>query len=384
VSPPPNPPAGFWTPDSVAAALLEEPYRFGFFQAVRVLARLFPERRRVGMDAVPEEEIVRFGVRASLVFPPSEIYDLQSETRPGHPLRLVIAFMGLTGPAGALPRVYTELLLERIRKKDYTLHDFLDLFNHRLISLFYRAWEKTHFWLNYETAEIVGRHDYADSPERYRAFVTEVRPQLDIFSQALLDLTGMGFPGLRYRRTVRDRLAPRTTVTDGTVRYFAGLLAQQHRSAVGLEGMLQDSCGVPATVLQCVGQWLRLDRENQTRLRRGGNAELGTSAMAGDRFWDVQGKFRIQLGPLTYRQFEQFLPVGSGFRRLRDLARLYAGAQFDMDLQLRLRAAEVPSCRLCVAEERGPRLGWNTWIRSGAFTRDADDAILRLEDEPLG
>jgi type VI secretion system protein ImpH len=342
---------------------------------------MFPGRRRVGGDTAPDEEAVRFGVRASLVFPPSEIYALDQPAAGGGPLRMTIAFLGLTGPAGALPRGYTEVLLDRIRLKDFTLRDFLDLFNHRLISLFYRAWEKNRFWLGCERAEIVGRRDYADSPERYRAFVTEVRPPLDVFSQALLELAGMGPPSVRYCRTVRERLAPRSTVADLTVRYFAGLLAQQQRSSVGLEGMLQDYFGVPAMVLPCIGQWLPLEADNQTELRRGGNTELGVSAIAGSRFWDVQGKFRIRLGPLTYRQFETFLPAGTAFRAVRDLARLYAGAQFDMDLQLQLRAEEVPWCQLRRDGAVRPRLGWNTWIRRGTFTRDADDAILRLEDD---
>jgi hypothetical protein len=108
---------------------------------------------------------------------------------------MVVAFMGLFGPSGALPRFYTELILDRARNRDRTLQDFLDLFNHRLISLFYRGWEKYHFWIGYERAEMAAEQDALSSdPSRHRSFVTEVRPRLDRFSQCLLDLPGLGVP----------------------------------------------------------------------------------------------------------------------------------------------------------------------------------------------
>ena len=289
---------------------------------------------------------------------------------------MTVAFMGLTGPSGALPRHYTELVIDRLRHKDRTLRDFLDLFNHRLIALFYRAWQKNRFWIGYERADMI-RERYRDDPSQYRAFVTEIRPRGDLFSQCLLDLSGMGPPALRYRSSVRTELRPRTTVADLTMRFYAGLLAQQHRSAIGLEGILQDFFDVPMHVIQFVGQWLLLEEANQTQMVERGNTQLGVTAMAGQRFWDVQGRFRIRVGPLTYAQFQDFLPSGTAYRKLGDLARLYAGLAMDIDTQLVLKAEEVPWCQLSPAA--GPRLGWNTWVRCSGLARDADDAILTLE-----
>jgi type VI secretion system protein ImpH len=358
--------------------LREEPYRFNFFQAVRILERLRSDHARVGSDAETGDECVRFGSMLSLVFPPSDIAELRPPVDVGKPPQLVVAFMGLTGPSGALPRFYTELLIERARKKDRTLRDFFDLFNHRLISLFYAAWEKYRFWKCYERAERIGRQRRAESASRYRAFVTEMRPRLDPFGQCLLDLTGMGVASLRYQASERTQLRQRSSVTDSTIRYYAGLLANRHRSAVGLEGLLEDYVGIPTQVVQFAGQWLPLEIGNQTRLVDDGNTRLGSDTVAGTRIWDRQSKFRIRLGPLTYEQFVQFLPSGNQHRQTADVSRLYAGPDWDMDLQLVLQAQEVPACQLDDSLD-GPQLGWNTWIANSPFQHDVEDAILMLE-----
>ena len=144
------------------------------------------------------------------------------------------------------------------------------------------------------------------------AFTIETRPRVDLVSQSLLDLSGLGLPTLRYRASDRRSLRPRTRVADTTLRYYAGLLALQPRSATGLEGILTDYFAVPVQIIQFVGQWLLLDEDNQTQLVEGGNTRLGSTAIAGQRFWDRQSRFRIRLGPLDWRQFQEYLPSGSG------------------------------------------------------------------------
>ena len=363
----------------VADLLVREPYRFGFFQAVRILHRLYSDRQAIGQDAVPAAEVVRFRAQLSLVFPPSEIVDFVPEN--DAPPSLTVAFLGLTGPSGALPRHYTELLLERKRQKDSTLRDFLDLFNHRLISLFYLTWEKYRFWIGCERAELAERKKRAAGPQHLRSFVFDERPRLDPFSQRLLDLAGFGPPALRYRSTVREELRPRSEIADATLRFYCGLFSQQHRSAIGLEGLLSHYFGLSVVIRQFCSQWLQLESEDQTCLRADGNSRLGVNAVIGDRFRDSQGKFRIRLGPLNYRQFREFLPLGGAFRPLAQLARLYGGQQFDIDVQLVLQANEVPRCRLHDSQDAGARLGWDTWLRGDNLKSDAEDAVFAVYDQ---
>jgi type VI secretion system protein ImpH len=358
--------------------LREEPYRFSFFQAVRILERLNPQCAPVGSEGPPADEFVRFRAHASLAFPASEIHDFTPPRADGQPAEMIVAFMGLTGPSGALPRGYTELILERARLKDRTLRDFLDLFNHRLISLFHRAWEKNRFWLAYERAEIELRREIAAGPRQVRSYVLQGRSRRDVLSQSMLDLGGLGFPALRYRATTRDSLSRRTDIDDEALRFYAGLLAQQHRSAAGLRGLLEDYFGAPVEILQFSGQWLALEPEDQSRFAFRSEARLGVNLVVGERFWDMQGKFRIRLGPLTYAQFRDFLPSGTAFRALGHLARLYAGRQFDIDVQLSLKAAEAPGFQLTAGD--GARLGWNTWVFCEQFSHDVDDAVLEIPD----
>ena len=143
-----------------------------------------------------------------------------------------VNFLGLVGPLGVLPIYYTELVANRLQARDYTLRDFLDIFHHRLISLFYRAWQKYRYMVPYEQGEG------------------------DQFSQYLLDIAGLGTPGLQNRQTV----------TDISLLYYTGLIAQQPRSASALEQIIADYFRMPVQVEQFLGAWYRLSEDAQCNL----------------------------------------------------------------------------------------------------------------------
>jgi len=329
--------------------LFEEGYRFEFFQAVRVLERLYSARLPIGRNSIPSNEVVRFRTLLSLSFPPSPVHDVARADNGVSPPEMVVAFMGLFGLMGVLPRHYTELLLERVRYKDSALRDFLDLFNHRMISFFYRAWEKYRFPVAYERSRSSARDGY------------------DPFSLSLFDVIGMGTNGLRGKLKSGDE----------ALLYYSGLVAQQPRSASALEAMVGDYFNVPVIVRQFIGAWLRLDNENWTRLRRSdSNNQLGTTAMLGSKCWDQQAGFRLVIGPLRYPQFREFLPCERGFGPLVELTRFFVGLTLDFDIQLVLKAAEVPACQLTIPGPKALRLGWSSWLKTKTFSRDAADAVL--------
>lgn len=331
-------------PSEIEERLRKEPYTFGFFQAVRLLERLLPEREPVGGFVNPAEEIVHFGAHPSLAFPASEIQSL--DAKPGELARMTVNFLGLTGPLGALPQWYTGLIAERLRANDKGPRDFLDIFNHRFLSLFYQAWEKYRFAVAYE------------------------RGELDRFSHLLLDLIGMGTDGLQDRQAVPDE----------AFLFFSGVLAQRPRSAKALESILAEYFQVPVEVQQLLGGWFRLDPATECCLgdRESSSEQLGQGAVAGDEVWDQQARARIKLGPLSMSQYLEFLPNGSAFAPLRALTRFFSNDEIDFDVQLVLDRAEVPACELGSTGDESPKLGWVSWVRSGPIGRDPEDTILPL------
>jgi type VI secretion system protein ImpH len=335
-----------WTTDTpLAKVLFDEPYRFDFFQAVRLLERLCPGRNPVGRDSSPSQEVARFRTRLSLSFPPSQIYQIN----PGgqevvSPPQMVVAFMGLLGPLGVLPTHYTELMMERARYKDRASWEFLDIFSHRMISLFFRAWEKYRFSIAYE------------------------RGEEDRFTEYLFDIVGMGTRGLRGRMSLKD---------EGLL-FYGGLIAQRPHSASAIEAILGDYFAAPVHIDQFCGQWLKLDEESISRMGRANN-QLGINTVVGTRIWDTQSKFRLRFGPLTFKQFTAFLPTGTAFKPAVELTRLLVGTEFDFDFKPVLKAEEVPGCILTTRAKRRPLLGWTSWLKTRDFTKDDEQVTLDID-----
>ena len=352
---------------SPSERLQQEPYAFDFHQAVRLLALAAwhdmsgrAARRDVGHDFPPDEETVRFRALISHAFPPATIARFQvpapfeggEKTRPPE---MTVAFIGMVGPLGVLPHHYTQMVIDRVRARDYALRDFLDLFHHRIVSFFHRAWVKYHIPALYETAKRSAPPDHSD-----------------LFTRSLLSLVGLGTSGLR------DRLR----VPDESLLYYSGNFAHFPRDATSLERMIEEQFGVPARLLQFLGQWLQLEEPEQTRLMtprlgHGWNNRLGVTTVAGRRVWGVESKFRIRLGPLTFSQFIEFSPLGRRLLQLLHFVRAYVGPDLDCDIQPVLRRSDVPGCRL--GDAQVSRLGWTTWTLSRPAREDADDAVFDLE-----
>ncbi len=336
------------TDPSVKALLLEEGYRFNFFQAVRLLHRTHPDRDPVGRAGDPEREAVHFYARNSLNFPASEIYEIR-ENEAGQ-ADMSVNFMGLTGLSGVLPQHYTALLQECQREGDTALIDFLNIFNHRLLSFFFRAWQK------------------------YRLQHLEEAAQEDPCAQYLYAFIGLGTAGLKNRLSLPDNI----------LLFYSGLLARQPRSALNLECFLEDVFRAPVKIAQFVGRWLDLEAQDCSRLGAAGmRNELRSGIILGQRVWDRQTKFRIAVGPLTLEKFSAFLPQQKLHLALVQLTRLFVGYEFDFEVQLILRADEVPFCMLNGAAPCAPRLGWNTWLKTMPLQKDMDDVLIPVRSNEI-
>jgi type VI secretion system protein ImpH len=321
------------------AALAREPYRYDFYQTLRRLECLHDSKPRWGEALRPVDEPVRLGQDPELTFAPAPLSSF--EVRDGHVPRLQVRLFGLCGPNGPLPLHITEYARERLRLAgDPTLSRFLDIFHHRFLALFYRAWAQAQPHVN---------HD---------------RPAADRFTMYVGSFVGMAPPVSRDRDALPD-----------LARFFhVGTLIRPVRNPEGLRQILEHFFRVPVQFEQYVGHWLSLAAGERTFLSSE-RATLGSGAVVGGRVWDRQHKFRIHLGPLTLAQYESFLPGGTPLEKLVDWVRTYLCFELDWDVRLHLKRDDVPSLRLGGRQ----RLGWTTWLGRRRSVAAADDLCLDAE-----
>ena len=319
-------------------ALAADPHKFDFYQALREIECAFPDKPRIGEARRPQDEPVRFCQAPSVSFAPSTLAAFVVPGN-GRPPRLVEHFFGLFGPNGPLPLHLTEFARDRMRNVgDRTLVRFLDVFHHRLIALFYRAWA------------------------RAQPTVSLDRKERDRFALYLGAFVGLA------AQSLRDRDA----VPDAAKFAFSGHLGRQVRNADGLAAILAGFLRVPVRIEELVAHWMSLPRDVQTRLGRRETCCLGETAVAGARVWDLQSRFRIVVGPLSLEDYCRFLPGEDRHRKLRDWVRNYVGFEFKWDCRLVLRAEEVPPMLLGFQG----RLGWTSWLGTRLAEGDAGDLVL--------
>ena len=327
------------------SALAKEPYRYDFFAALRRVEALHPAKPRLGSALRPVDEPIRLAQEPSLSFAPATLSSFQPPNANSPYGRMEVRFFGLLGPNGPLPLHLTEYARERMmHSNDRTFARFLDIFHHRFLSLFYRAWAQA------------------------QPAVSLDRPRDDRYSAYVGSLLGLGAPVMRNRDAVEDHAKL----------YYSGLLVRHVRNADGLAALLSGFFRVPVRIEQFVPQWLTLPVNDRTRLGAAATASLGRGAMLGPRVWDRQHKFRIRLGPLDLAQYESFLPGGSAIGKIVAWVRQYLSFELDWDMHLVLLRKEVPRTRL---GEYG-RLGWTTWLGKKP-PGTADVADLRLAPEQL-
>lgn len=328
------------TPDLSADLLAPQIERDDVFQLVRLLERMARLRPRlhspVGGDGPPQQEAVRFGAAQHAAFPGAALASVEPDARDPARSRIALTSFGLTGPSGVLPQHYGALVRQRLKQRDRALADFLDLFNHRLISLYYRAWQKY---------RLAAQHEGAPAGDA-------------ACTRALA-----AFAGLPQGRPYQARL------------YYAGHFSRHTRSSGVLARMLSDFLAHPVRIEPFQGQWLEVPEAARTRLGgpgRGRNNRLGNGVLLGGRAWDVESRFRIVVGPLNHEQHEQLLPGTAGYEALKRLLLEYVPPHLEIELQFLIE--DEPHRRRPLG--RGLRLACNAWLQAGQHRRRT--AVLRL------
>jgi len=327
----------------IKTKLYDEFYEFSFFKAVELLEKFAPDKKRLGKTLEPGKEPVRFSVKPGFAFPASDISDLRENTGKG-PAEMEVAFMGLIGPSGLLPNWYNELAIEREKNKDHTFVEFLNMFHHRLISLFYLAWKKPRF------------------PENYRPGGG------DRLSRYVISLAGLGTSGM-----VGMLGLPRESLT-----FYSGLLSLPMASAASIEAAIEYFSGSQTTVDQFVQRDVSLEEDDFTSLGAA-NATLGSDAICGTTVKECQTKFRVNLGPVGYPKYMRLMPVGDLLLPVFSLIRYMVGIEFEFEIRVFLKKEEVP---MCVLGQEGPGktfLGWTTWMSTSGYNFQENQYITFQE-----
>ncbi len=330
---------------SLEKQLFEKPYQFEFHQAVKLIEMHTSDCKSLGEGSRPEEEALILKGRILYSYPPSDLYsttpstsndNLASDKR----ITVHVNFFGIAGGNGPLPTPYTEILYERIRQQDTAGRDFLDIFNHRLLSILHRIRKK--HWVG----------------------LSEQSPDKTPFANNLYALLGLGTKGTHNRLGIPDR----------GLLYYTGLLWGQPRSMLGLQTFLSNYFDLPIEVQQFQGGWNKLEATQVTRIGvRGQFNVLGQGAALGEKVWDQKKTIMIRIGPLDGASFKAFIKPGYGYTPLYDLTKLYIGVEQEFCFNLIIKAPDVMETRL----DGKTYLGWTSWLKTKPFTHDDAQVYLR-------
>lgn len=349
---------------SVIDRLLADPHEFSFLQVVNLSERALiynydAENIKIsekiygliGEFNIPKTETIEFYTKPSFAFQEVEVSKIELSHK--NAIRAQVDFIGLCGAAGVLPYHYTEFLLKRSKEKDDAFSHFIDFFNHRITSLFYRS------QIKYSLPLSLQRDQINDNKFNERVSHTDI----------LLSLVGLG----------TKNLANRLNFSDNTLIYYGGYFSNPIRNATNLRSMLSDYFDIKIEIDQFIGQWQDLIPDVLTQMgtsmnRAGLNSCLGQSAMLGKRAWIAQGKIRIVLGPLNKDQLNTFAPGTKVFSVMNQMVQMYLGLEHDYEFVMEIQKNDLPK-NLLMNSKSPPRLGWDTWVMGSSANIDKNETI---------
>ena len=319
---------------NILQEISKNPHKYGFYEAMRLIECYHKDKVRIGETLRPADDMIRLGQSSTSAFAPATLASAKVEAN--DILHLKVYFFGMFGPNGALPLHLTEYANDRVKNaRDESLIHFMDMFHHRLLSLFYRAWANKEPTVHYD------------------------RPDQDRFHIYTGSLSGIGMPEMQDR----DRMP------DNSKMYYSGHMGAQTHHAEGLGSVLQSFFNVPVDIKEFIGEWLTIPEESCCYLGENLDAgKLGEDAVLGGKSWQRQYKFRVVIGPMDLDEYEGLLPGKDKLRLVSTIIKNYLGLELNWDVNLILKKQEIP--KTCLGKYG--QLGWSSWLHSHEPTTDSD------------
>lgn len=319
---------------TILQQISENPHKFGFYEAMRLIECYHRDKDRMGETLRPKDDVIRLGQSPSSAFAPSTLASAKLEAK--EIIHLKVYFFGMFGPNGALPLHLTEYANDRVKNaRDESLIHFMDIFHHRLLSLFYRAWANKEPTVHYD------------------------RPEQDRFHSYTGSLLGIGTPEMQDR----DRMP------DNSKMHYAGHMSTQTRHAEGLASVLQSYFKVPVSIQEFIGEWLEIPEQSRCYLGMSlDGGKLGEDAVLGGKSWQRQYKFRVAIGPMDIDEYEGLLPGKEKLKQVATILKNYLGLEMTWDVNLILKKEDIPKTIL----GNYGQLGWTSWLNSQPPKVDSD------------
>lgn len=297
--------------NAVLQRLREHVSQACLYRFCQVLEQAMPGQPPLGSTASPQDDPVRFRPDPGMGFPAGELKSIDLDAaQPGGPVTVRTRLLGLYGVDSPLPTAYLDDIVQR-REGHQALEAFLDIFNHRVFTQFYRVWRK----YSYPASFAAGG--------------------LDATSQCLLGLVGFGIPG-----TAQQIATPMS-------RFLAllGVMRLPTRNADGITALVR--LLAPDTTVMVRGHWPRkVLLAHPAGLPAAPTVMLGQGAVLGGVGVDANSQLHLALFTEAAQEAQGWLPGGQLHRDLLVLLQVYLGWRCTAKLQLNLPLRLMPAALL--------------------------------------
>lgn len=301
-----------------------------FYRFCQLLEKSCLDSPALGSSQNPEHDPVRFRPHRGMGFPVTEIkgIDPVDRYRNSSIPSIKTTFLGLYGITSPLPTSYLDDIAQ-YRDGTDALTDFLDIFNHRLTTQFYRIWRKYSYPATFESG---GK---------------------DNTSQYLYGLIGLGISGC-----ANHIQAPLS-------RFLAllSILRLPTRTAEGIQALVKLLAPLTQVTITPHDP-RRIILNSPTKISCRQPITLENKPVLGCYATDVNSQVLIQLHTEDKMEAHGWLPDGSIYQDLMALLRVYLGARVNARLRLTLPRNLLPDAKLSTTKHQGVQLGRTAVMRA--------------------